>query len=166
MTSQSDVEAAREAYDAFLSHYPYCYGYWRKYADYEKRKGSKKKCLEVSPEFRWLYIIFNSLGELAKLLNTCIMTFISMCINTWIPNCFSHNWYFAIIFFPNSATRPAMLRQSQQLPPENSITSITIIDLAIVVHCLWCIFYILVHIFMMILCTRMMYCNIFLMYII
>lgn len=45
--SQSDVEAAREAYDAFLSHYPYCYGYWRKYADYEKRKGNKKKCEEV-----------------------------------------------------------------------------------------------------------------------
>ncbi|XP_063539167.1 pre-mRNA-processing factor 39 [Cydia strobilella] len=44
---ESEVEAAREAYDAFLSHYPYCYGYWRKYADYEKRKGSKKKCLEV-----------------------------------------------------------------------------------------------------------------------
>lgn len=44
---ESDVEAAREAYDAFLSHYPYCYGYWRKYADYEKRRGSKKKCLEV-----------------------------------------------------------------------------------------------------------------------
>lgn len=44
---ESDVEAAREAYDAFLSHYPYCYGYWRKFADYEKRKGSKKKCLEV-----------------------------------------------------------------------------------------------------------------------
>ncbi|VVD01542.1 unnamed protein product, partial [Leptidea sinapis] len=44
---ENDVEAAREAYDAFLSHYPYCYGYWRKYADYEKRKGSKKKCLEV-----------------------------------------------------------------------------------------------------------------------
>lgn len=42
------MEAAREAYDAFLSHYPYCYGYWRKYADYEKRKGNKKKCEEVS----------------------------------------------------------------------------------------------------------------------
>lgn len=41
------MEAAREAYDAFLSHYPYCYGYWRKYADYEKRKGNKKKCEEV-----------------------------------------------------------------------------------------------------------------------
>lgn len=42
------MEAAREAYDAFLSHYPYCYGYWRKYADYEKRKGNKKKCEDVS----------------------------------------------------------------------------------------------------------------------
>ncbi|KAH1000817.1 hypothetical protein HUJ04_013102 [Dendroctonus ponderosae] len=44
---ESDMEAAREAYDAFLSHYPYCYGYWRKYADYEKRKGNKKKCEEA-----------------------------------------------------------------------------------------------------------------------
>ncbi|GAB0096468.1 Pre-mRNA-processing factor 39 [Sergentomyia squamirostris] len=42
-----DIEAAREAYDAFLAHYPYCYGYWRKYADYEKRRGNKKKCEEV-----------------------------------------------------------------------------------------------------------------------
>lgn len=45
---QNDIEAARQAYDAFLAHYPYCYGYWRKYADYEKRKGNKKKCEEVS----------------------------------------------------------------------------------------------------------------------
>lgn len=45
---QTDVEAAREAYDAFLSHYPYCYGYWRKYADYEKNKGDRNKCEEVS----------------------------------------------------------------------------------------------------------------------
>lgn len=45
---QNDIEAAREAYDAFLAHYPYCYGYWRKYADYEKRKGNKKKCEDVS----------------------------------------------------------------------------------------------------------------------
>ncbi|PSN56889.1 hypothetical protein C0J52_00685 [Blattella germanica] len=44
---ENDIDAAREAYDAFLSHYPYCYGYWRKYADYEKRKGNKEKCEEV-----------------------------------------------------------------------------------------------------------------------
>lgn len=46
--SESDVEAAREAYDSFLSRYCYCYGYWRKYADYEKKKGSVEKCDEVS----------------------------------------------------------------------------------------------------------------------
>lgn len=45
---QNDIEAARTAYDAFLAHYPYCYGYWRKYADYEKRKGNLDKCDEVS----------------------------------------------------------------------------------------------------------------------
>lgn len=46
--SENDVEAAREAYDSFLSRYCYCYGYWRKYADYEKKKGSLEKCDEVS----------------------------------------------------------------------------------------------------------------------
>uniref|UniRef100_T1PH07 Pre-mRNA-processing factor 39 n=1 Tax=Musca domestica TaxID=7370 RepID=T1PH07_MUSDO len=45
--NESDADAAREAYDAFLSHYPYCYGYWRKYADYEKRKGIKANCNAV-----------------------------------------------------------------------------------------------------------------------
>lgn len=50
---QTDVDAAREAYNAFLGHYPYCYGYWRKYADYEKTKGDKSKCQEVSDTRRW-----------------------------------------------------------------------------------------------------------------
>nr|XP_013097788.1 unnamed protein product [Stomoxys calcitrans] len=45
--NESDAEAAREAYNAFLAHYPYCYGYWRKYADYEKRKGIKANCNAV-----------------------------------------------------------------------------------------------------------------------
>lgn len=45
---QTDAVAAREAYNAFLGHYPYCYGYWRKYADYERTKGDKSKCEEVS----------------------------------------------------------------------------------------------------------------------
>uniref|UniRef100_A0A8D8WCR0 Pre-mRNA-processing factor 39 n=1 Tax=Cacopsylla melanoneura TaxID=428564 RepID=A0A8D8WCR0_9HEMI len=44
---ESDVEAAEEAYSAFLALYPYCYGYWRKYADYEKKKGTKAKCEEI-----------------------------------------------------------------------------------------------------------------------
>jgi pre-mRNA-processing factor 39 len=53
--SESDVEAAREAYDSFLSRYCYCYGYWRKYADYEKKKGSVEKCDEVSQNYFALF---------------------------------------------------------------------------------------------------------------
>lgn len=42
-----DIEDGREAYDAFLFRYPYCYGYWKKYADLEKRKGTPEKCMMV-----------------------------------------------------------------------------------------------------------------------
>lgn len=38
------VENAREAYNKFLELYPYCYGYWRKFADFEKRNNNKEKC--------------------------------------------------------------------------------------------------------------------------
>ncbi|CAL8111822.1 unnamed protein product [Orchesella dallaii] len=44
---ENELLAAREAYDSFLSRYPYCYGYWKKYADYEKRKGSAEDCEQV-----------------------------------------------------------------------------------------------------------------------
>ncbi len=42
-----DITDGREAYDAFLYRYPYCYGYWKKYADLEKRKGTPEKAMEV-----------------------------------------------------------------------------------------------------------------------
>ncbi|XP_050532033.1 pre-mRNA-processing factor 39-like [Daktulosphaira vitifoliae] len=42
-----NIDAAREAYDAFLNLYPYCYGYWRKYADYERKNGTKENCEKV-----------------------------------------------------------------------------------------------------------------------
>ncbi|XP_026808490.1 LOW QUALITY PROTEIN: pre-mRNA-processing factor 39-like [Rhopalosiphum maidis] len=38
------AENAREAYDKFLELYPYCYGYWRKFADFEKRNNNKEEC--------------------------------------------------------------------------------------------------------------------------
>ncbi|XP_066601471.1 pre-mRNA-processing factor 39 isoform X2 [Prorops nasuta] len=44
---ESDAEAAREAYTKFLERYPYCYGYWRKYADYEKKKGDPDNVQKV-----------------------------------------------------------------------------------------------------------------------
>ncbi|XP_011309435.1 pre-mRNA-processing factor 39 isoform X2 [Fopius arisanus] len=44
---ENDAEAAREAYEKFLERYPYCYGYWRKYADYEKKKGNPDNVQKV-----------------------------------------------------------------------------------------------------------------------
>ncbi len=44
---ENDVAAARESYDSFLRRYPYCYGYWKKWADYEKKKAMKKDCETV-----------------------------------------------------------------------------------------------------------------------
>lgn len=43
----SDLESGREAYDGFFARYPYCYGYWKKYADLERRKGNKDTTLKV-----------------------------------------------------------------------------------------------------------------------
>ncbi|KAG7157552.1 Pre-mRNA-processing factor 39-like 2 [Homarus americanus] len=44
---QSDLESGREAYDGFFERYPYCYGYWKKYADLERRKGTKETTCKV-----------------------------------------------------------------------------------------------------------------------
>lgn len=40
--------ASRKAFDAFFLHYPYCYGYWKKYADIEKKHGYIHMADEVS----------------------------------------------------------------------------------------------------------------------
>ncbi|XP_025406433.1 pre-mRNA-processing factor 39-like [Sipha flava] len=41
---ENNVQNAREAYNKFLELYPYCYGYWRKFADFEKRNNNKDEC--------------------------------------------------------------------------------------------------------------------------
>ncbi|KAK2138531.1 hypothetical protein NP493_7556g00005 [Ridgeia piscesae] len=33
---EKNMATVHKAFDAFLAHYPYCYGYWKKYADLEK----------------------------------------------------------------------------------------------------------------------------------
>uniref|UniRef100_H9G8F5 Pre-mRNA processing factor 39 n=1 Tax=Anolis carolinensis TaxID=28377 RepID=H9G8F5_ANOCA len=44
---ENHLLAARKAFDRFFVHYPYCYGYWKKYADMEKRHGNMKQSDEV-----------------------------------------------------------------------------------------------------------------------
>jgi len=45
--SKNDVEAGREAFGQFLQRYPYCYGYWKKFSDFEKRNGDAARCMAV-----------------------------------------------------------------------------------------------------------------------
>ncbi|TRY76315.1 hypothetical protein TCAL_12029 [Tigriopus californicus] len=45
--ANANEDEAREAYEAFLFRYPYCYGYWKKYADYEKRREHPDRCQRV-----------------------------------------------------------------------------------------------------------------------
>ncbi|MCP9264824.1 hypothetical protein DINM_022984 [Dirofilaria immitis] len=42
-----ETKAAREAYDDFFKRYPYCYGYWRKYAEFERRHKHYDRCIEI-----------------------------------------------------------------------------------------------------------------------
>ncbi|NXF12946.1 PRP39 factor, partial [Smithornis capensis] len=44
---ENHLPAARKAFDRFFTHYPYCYGYWKKYADLEKRHEHVKQSDEV-----------------------------------------------------------------------------------------------------------------------
>lgn len=44
---QDNIVKIRKVYDAFMSKFPLCYGYWKKYADHEARLGSTEKVVEV-----------------------------------------------------------------------------------------------------------------------
>lgn len=44
---EGNLESSRKALEAFLARYPLCYGYWKKYADLERRAGNGSKAQEV-----------------------------------------------------------------------------------------------------------------------
>jgi len=60
LINQKMLTGAREAYDAFLERYPYCYGYWKKYADLEKHNGSYETTEQVhlSTFLSFVYLVF------------------------------------------------------------------------------------------------------------
>ncbi|KAM7443644.1 PRP39 pre-mRNA processing factor39 [Porites harrisoni] len=44
---ENKLSSARQAFDAFFKRYPYCYGYWKKYADMERKNGNIDNAKEV-----------------------------------------------------------------------------------------------------------------------
>ncbi|TKR70090.1 hypothetical protein L596_022158 [Steinernema carpocapsae] len=43
----NDIRSARDAYKIFFEHYPFCYGYWRKYAEMERRNDNFSRTLDI-----------------------------------------------------------------------------------------------------------------------
>lgn len=46
--SQNVLIPVRKTFDAFFLRYPYCYGYWKKYADIEKKHENIQVAEEVN----------------------------------------------------------------------------------------------------------------------
>lgn len=57
---QNYLTAVRSAFDAFFLRYPYCYGYWKKYADIEKKHENIQVAEEVNLNTIWTFIHFLS----------------------------------------------------------------------------------------------------------
>lgn len=53
---QNDLEAVRKSFDIFFLRYPYCYGYWKKYADIEKKHENIQIAEEVNINIFWTHI--------------------------------------------------------------------------------------------------------------
>ena len=47
---QDDIEAISRAYESFLSEYPLCYGFWKKYANHKARLSSVDRVVDVYEE--------------------------------------------------------------------------------------------------------------------
>ena len=55
---QNKLEEGREVYDEFFRWYPYCYGYWKKYSDHEKKNGFLDRAENVN-HFIYILLYFN-----------------------------------------------------------------------------------------------------------
>lgn len=47
VSPQGKLDPVREVFDAFLGLYPYCYGYWKKYADLERKHSGNDTARQV-----------------------------------------------------------------------------------------------------------------------
>lgn len=76
--SQNNVEDAQEAFDAFFDHYPYCYGYWKKFADILKKNDMVDKAIAVSCNFFLKFGEINFKSPLLCVLNSELYNKISL----------------------------------------------------------------------------------------
>jgi tetratricopeptide (TPR) repeat protein len=64
---RDDPKIASEAFDSFLKRYPFCFGYWRKYAELERRNHHYEKALNVrSKSILYDSILFRCMSAESK----------------------------------------------------------------------------------------------------
>lgn len=66
---QSHITASRRALEAFLARYPLCYGYWKKFADLERRAGYNNKAEEVKHKRAYNSVFCTQLKLILKMLS-------------------------------------------------------------------------------------------------
>lgn len=72
----------RKAFDVFFLRYPYCYGYWKKYADIEKKHGNIQVAEEVNMKSLSLLVNFLKKNFFAFLNNQKYKTFV--CVHVFV----------------------------------------------------------------------------------
>lgn len=85
-STQCVLDPAREAFGQFLRLYPYCYGYWKKYADLIKKLCDDEKAREVLEEG---------------------VTAIPLSVDLWL-----HYATFAVSFYSGSPQGEELIRRS------------------------------------------------------
>lgn len=73
---QGKLDPVREVFDAFLGLYPYCYGYWKKYADLERKHSGNDTAKQVgnAPPLTCLVALCLGLGTRLPPPHTCTPT--------------------------------------------------------------------------------------------
>ena len=56
---KNNLMAGEEVFNAFLKRYPYCYGYWKKFADFQKRNGTPERVMEIFEQVFYFLIFHN-----------------------------------------------------------------------------------------------------------
>ena len=87
------VRPFREAYDAFLKRYPYCYGYWKKYADMERRHEN----MAMTEKVRGMRLICVGFGFFLVVdLCSRLIVEIPLVLNTRTHASFPDGWFLSL----------------------------------------------------------------------
>ena len=75
---QGEIGVVREVFNAFFKYYPFCYGYWKKLADFEKTHSDNDTAKQVRKM---------ACAELCVCVCVCVCVCLSVCLYTYMSLC-------------------------------------------------------------------------------